>query len=607
MRSRKQPMTSSTGNLTIIFNGEIYNHQELRVDLKQAGRSFKGNSDTETIVEAIDLWGLEPTLKRLNGMFAIACWDRRKKTLQLARDRIGIKPVYYGWVKDFFVFASELKPFKIVAKHFKLSANQISNEAVSLFLKHNYIPAPYSIYQKIFKLEPGSFLEMKTSEAPLIPADFSPFAKDGRSGPKKYWDITAIAEQACNNPRYSSYQVAKSKTLELLRSSVKYRLMADVPLGVFLSGGIDSSLIASLAQEVNRSPIKSFSIGFHEKEFNEAVHAKKVAQAIGTDHTEFYLSAQDAIDVIPKLPRIYDEPFADSSQIPTFLVSELARRHVTIALSGDGGDEGFYGYSRYIWTDKLWRYFSYCPRIVRSSTASLLMAIPENLINTLYKLAKPLLPASLSFSNFGAKLKRFAEVLGVTDSKELYFALISHWSQPGNIMISQADPRSLLQQKNYLPAISSFKDQMMYMDYLTYIPDDLLTKVDRASMAVSLEVRVPFLDHRVIESALGTDLAFKYNGKSGKLILKDILYDRVPRELLERPKTGFGVPIGKWLRAPLRDWAEDLISKENIDKYGILKHSLIREKWDEHLSGNRNWQYLLWDVLSLQSWLKDNE
>ena len=596
-----QPMTSSSGRYTICYNGEIYNHSELRKDLN---RNFKGHSDTESLIEAIDEWGVEAVLSKINGMFAFSVWDSREKTAWLVRDRLGIKPLYYGWQANKFIFGSELKAFKALPD---LSLD-IDRDSLCLFLRHNYIPAPHSVYQSVFKLEAGSYLKLSLEDTSYVPESFSPHALPGSSkGPKKYWDIREKAQNGIINPFKGDERELNKSVRDLITDSIKIRLMSDVPLGLFLSGGIDSSVTTLLASEVSSSRIKTFSIGFNEDGFNEAQYAAQLAKALGTDHTELYLNAQDALDVIPKLPTMYDEPFSDSSQIPTYLVSKMAREDVTVCLSGDGGDETFCGYARYIWSHSFWSKTKVIPLPLRKLFAGTINNISESSWDSFYRQLKKIIPGFPTISLFGSKVHRFFNLLCLQNRDLLYRQMLTHWDNPEDVLLSGTEPQSLLQLADYKVNYKDFRDEMMYQDYQTYLPDDLLVKVDRAAMAVSLETRVPLIDYRLVELALSIPAARKVKGSKGKMPLRNILYDAMPKSFVDRPKQGFSVPVGQWLRNDLRDWAEDLLSEKKLEEYGVFNSKLIRQTWDEHLSGRKNRQYHLWDVLTLQSWMEESD
>lgn len=577
-----QPMASACGRYIVAFNGEIYNHSELRQSLGHP--SWRGHSDTETLLAAIATWGLEAALKQCVGMFAFALWDRKTKGLTLARDRLGEKPLYYGWQGEVFLFGSELKALKA---HPAFRA-EIDRDALTLFLRHNAIPAPYSIYKGIHKLPPGTFLQLHAGQ------------RDAR--PVAYWSAQMAAEVGQRNLFLGSDAEAGVELERLLGQAVVGQMVAEVPLGAFLSGGIDSTTVVALMQAQSTRPVKTFTIGFNEAGYNEADHAHAVARYLGTEHTELYVTPQDAMDVIPNLSAIYDEPFADSSQIPTCLVSRLARHHVTVSLSGDGGDELFGGYNRYFWARNLWRKFGWMPRPLRAALAGVLTTVPPASWNTAFQKLGQWLPARLRYANPGDKLHKAAEILAVRSPEEIYLGLVSHWKNPALLVPGGHEPSTLLTDPVHLADLPDFEHRMMYLDTVTYLPDDILTKVDRAAMSVSLETRVPLLDHRVVEFAWTLPLAMKIRHGQGKWLLRQVLYRHVPQSLMERPKMGFGVPIDHWLRGPLKAWATALIEPGRLAREGVFDPVPIQRKWAEHQSGSRNWSYYLWDVLMYQQW-----
>jgi len=582
-----QPMVSRNGRFIIVFNGEVYNFRDLRAELEAAGHAFRGHSDTEIMLAAFSQWGVQAATKRFNGMFAFAVWDRDEKLLHLGRDRLGEKPLYYGWMADgTLLFGSELKALKAHPSF----QGEINRDAIAGLLKLNYIADPHSIYQGIYKLPPATLLTWDGSSA--------------RPKPEHYWDLRAVAEASIQDPYRGSEQEAISELEALLKDAVGIRMVSDVPLGAFLSGGIDSSTIVALMQAQSSKPVRTFTIGFHEKNFNEAGFAKEVAQHLGTDHTELYISPRETLDVIPKLPAMYDEPFSDYSQIPTFLVCQMARQHVTVALSGDAGDELFSGYERYFVGRSLWNKISALPGWGRKATAGGLTLLSARTLNTLIEPFKKLLPAKYHHVSVGDKLHKLAEVLRVSEPVDMYQNLVSHWKHPEQVVINGREPITALTDNSNWPRVPDFTHRMMHLDMETYLPGDILTKVDRASMGVSLEGRIPLLDPRVIEFAWRIPLSMKVKGGQGKWLLRQVLYKHVPQKLIDRPKMGFSVPIGEWLRGELRDWAEALLDESRLKREGYFHPAPIREKWHEHLEGSRNWQYYLWDVLMFQAWLE---
>ncbi len=584
-----QPMVSASGRYVLVFNGEIYNYLEIRAELERTGaRTWRGHSDTEVMLAAFEDYGLEDSLKRFVGMFALALWDRQHRELVLARDRLGEKPLYYGRCGGTFLFGSELKALRAHPSF----GGVIDRNALALLFRHNYIPTPHSIYSGVHKLFPGTYLKVRT----------------GREDPQPvaYWSVNEAAELGQRDPFVGSDEEAIEQLEFLLRRAVRQQMLSDVPLGAFLSGGVDSSAIVALMQAQSTVPIRTFTIGFQEQAYNEAEHAKAVARHLGTDHTELYVTPQQAIDVIPLLPTLYDEPFADSSQVPTFLLSALARRHVTVSLSGDAGDELFAGYNRYVITQKAWRSLSRVPVGVRTRMANLITSIPPHAFDAMAPILSRL-PGVQRVALLGDKLHKGAGVLASRTVEQLYHGLVSHWRDPSAVVASSIEPLTMLTDPSRHPRLDGDVSRMMALDQLTYLPDDILTKVDRAAMGVSLETRVPFLDHRVVEFAWRLPLGLKLRGGVGKWVLRKVLYKYVPQRLIERPKQGFGIPIDAWLRGPLRGWAEELLSEERLRREGMLNSKLIREKWVEHQSGARNWQYHLWDVLMFQAWLANEK
>ena len=578
-----QPMECPFGRYIIVYNGEVYNFNEIRKDIEKEGVKFKGNSDTEVILAAISKWGLERALSVFNGMFTFCIWDKKERRLYLVRDRIGIKPLYFGVQKGILFFASELKA---------LCANQlflpeIDRNALALFFRHNYIPAPYSIYQNIQKLKPGHYAVVDKNLNVSI---------------RCFWDIRRITEQGIEHPLDLSEKESIDEAEKLLFDSVSKRMVADVPLGAFLSGGVDSSTVVALMQAQSSIPVKTFTIGSYEESFNEAGFAKMVAKHLGTDHTELYIKSEEAAEVIPRLADIYDEPFSDSSQIPTFLVSQLTRKFVTISLSGDGGDETFGGYNRYFWAGSIWNKIKYLPAFLRSELAILLKGVSPAGWDKMFGKFEFLLPNIFKQRLPGDKLHKLADILASFSNDDLYLGLVSHWRRPEDLILNSQEPKTILRDETVKKKIPNFVDRMMFFDLTTYLPDDILTKLDRASMSVSLEARVPILDHRIVEFSRRLPSSLKIGKKENRWLLRQVLYKYVPKELIERPKMGFGIPLDAWLRGPLRDWAEDLLDEKKIKRDGFLNPEPIKKLWREHLSGRRNWQYLLWDVLMFQDW-----
>lgn len=576
--SGHQPMLSADGRFVIAYNGEVYNYKAIAKELVAAGRPVSGGSDTAVLLEACALWGVERALAKCIGMFAFALWDRETRTLTLARDRLGIKPLYWGRFGELFLFGSELKALRVHGGW----PEEIDQGALLAYFRHGYVPAPYSIFEGVHKLEPGHVLTI---------------GPDGEPVSRQYWDLRRFAREGAADPFTGTYEEARDQLEALLLDSVGQRLVSDVPLGAFLSGGVDSSAVVALMQAKSDRPVRSFSIGFNEQAYNEAIHAKAVAAHIGTDHTELYVTPQQALDIIPELPRWYDEPFADSSQIPTLLLSRLTRDHVTVSLSGDGGDEVFAGYNRYFWAERIRRSVGWMPRPLRAALAAGLTAVPPGGWNAL----AGVLPRRLVPPQVGDKAHKVAAILNAGDMDAVYRRLVSQWAKPERLMPGVVEPRGVLWNGALIGDRPDAMGRMQLADMMTYLPDDILTKVDRASMAVALEARVPLLDHRVVEFAWRLPRAFLVRDGQGKAILRDVLYKYVPRALIERPKMGFGVPIDAWLRGPLRDWAEDLLDERRLREGGLLDPAPVRKAWQDHLSG-MNHQYALWTVLMFESW-----
>ena len=585
-----QPMLSVCGRYVITFNGEIYNFKSLRGELIGLGYEFRGRSDTEVMLACISQWGLVSAVKRFNGMFAFALWDRGGRQLHLVRDRFGEKPLYYGWMGKTFLFGSELKALRA---HPHCEA-EINRDGLTLFLRHNYVPAPYSIYKGISKVLPGTI------------ATISPNAIGCSPLFTRYWSVQGSAQQGVAETFAGSEIEAVACLDELFRDAVKLRMEADVPLGAFLSGGIDSSTIVSLMQAQSSKPVQTFTIGFNEDGYNEAHSAKAVACHLGTAHTELYVRPEEAMAVIPRLPTLYDEPFADSSQIPTFLISELARRDVTVSLSGDGGDELFAGYDRYFWSLRIWQKMRGMSRRSRVLAAKGLRMLSRDTWESIVQSLAPILPERIIRRSPGVKVHRLAELLMTECSEELYLSLVSHWKTPASLISGASEPPTVLTDRAQWADVPDFLHRMMSFDMMSYLPDDILVKIDRASMGVSLETRVPFLDHRLAEFAWRLPLSMKIRDGQGKWLLRQILYRYVPKALVERPKKGFRIPLDSWLRGPLREWAESLLDEKRLRDQGFFDPHPIREMWAEHLSSRHNWEYHLWDVLMFQAWLENN-
>ena len=601
-----QPMHSVSGRYVIVFNGEVYNHLSLRKQLAADGaqqRAWQGHSDTETLLACFETWGITKSLQDFVGMFAFAVWDRQERLLTLARDRMGEKPLYYGWCNGgsgSFIFGSELKALR----QYPRFTNPIARDVLPLYLRYSYIPAPYSIYQGIYKLEPGCMLTVGSLGSYVEPS-FVPHApcKDTGWTLQRYWSLHDQIKKR-ESGMILDEREALSSLETTLTASVRIQSVADVPLGAFLSGGIDSSLIAALMQGQTTKPIKTFTIGFEEEGYSEAVYAKAVAEHLHTDHTEIYLNASQAMEVIPQLPTLYDEPFADSSQIPTFLVAQMARQYVTVALSGDGGDELFGGYNRYLWAPKIWRKIAWLPFVIRQQLSRLLLLASTNNLLTHWQGIVRRLPIALA----GEKLQKLGQRLqDVRDIDDFYLSLVSEWRTPEEAVMTAHEPKHFLMSRDKWPQLKQAEERMMYCDAMAYLPDDILCKIDRAAMGVSLETRVPFMDHRVVELAWRLPLHMKIRDGQGKWPLRQLLYKYVPRELIERPKQGFAIPLGKWLRGPLRDWAEHLLDPVRLSEQGYFRSEPIRQKWQEHMSGKYNQEHSLWSILMFQAWLETQQ
>jgi asparagine synthase (glutamine-hydrolysing) len=585
----KQPMVSDSHRFILVFNGEVYNCQQIKIELqKELGEiPWRGRSDTEVLLRAVEYWGVETAVEHLNGMFAFACWDRKKKALYLVRDRLGKKPLYYGWNSSCFVFSSELKG--IIAGIETFSVNR---KALPFLLKHNFIPSPHSILKGIYKLPAGAMVVLPL-ERLRSQRDFSPFPRKERviGMPYYYWHLKAIITESWKRQLTTSFEQIASDVEKLLFDSVALRMEADVPVGAFLSGGIDSSLVTALMQAQSRESVKTFSIGF-QGEGNEAVFAGKVAQHLGTDHTELYITPELLVQQIPRLPEISDEPVGDTAVLPTFFVSRLAKRDVTVVLSGDGGDELFAGYPRYIWTKEYWQRarsrVAWMPPLLRKIVMRAIRELPANVLR-----AFP----------YGFRLNEMAATLYYETPEDVYHSLIDHWQEGIRSTLGNEPVWSVLTTPNDWPKNFDPVQQMVYLDLAARLPDSIVSKVDRASMQLSLETRCPLMDYRLVELAMKIPTDMKINRGQGKWMLRQLLYRYVPKELVDRPKKGFKMPISDWLRGPLREWAADLLSERKIVNDGYFKPELIMKKWQEHLSGQKDWHYDLWNVLMFQAWL----
>ncbi len=573
-----QPMLSADGRLVVTFNGEIFNFQELRAELAARGVTFRGTSDTEVMLEAFAVFGIAPTVKRLIGMFTIGVWDRRERTLTLVRDRLGIKPLYWTKFGALFLFGSEPRALRA----FPGWQPRIDRAALAGFMRHNYVPASRSIYEGVRRLEPGTILTLPWGGEPTI---------------ERFWDARAVAQAGLADPLRADDHELTDRLEELLRDAVKRRMVADVPVGAFLSGGIDSSTVAALMSAANAGPVRTYTMGFDEAGYDEAKDAAAVARHLGTAHTEMTVTAKDALDVIPRLPDIYDEPFADPSQIPTYLVSALTRQHVTVALSGDGGDELFAGYNRYRLATRLWRSLRLLPQPLRAALARIITAVPagrwSQLLSVMPERARP--------RQAGDKLHKLAATLSGDGESALYRRLVTQW-EPAEVMPGVEEAKGVLWDASIERDFPNALERMQFLDLATYLPDDILTKVDRASMAVALEARVPLLDHRVVEFAWRLPRTAMIRGGVSKWLLRQVLYRHVPRALVERPKMGFAVPLADWLRGPLRPWAEDLLAEPRLRQAGFFEATVVRGAWAEHLGGRRDHAIPLWGVLMFEAW-----
>ena len=581
-----QPMTSPDGRYVIAYNGEVYNFADLRTELEGRGRRFRGHSDTEVVLGAISEWGLLPALERFIGMFAFALWDGAERRLHLVRDRLGIKPLYYGRIRRRFVFASELRAIR---HHPDFDAD-IDRDALALYLRFNNVPAPWSIFRGIRKLMPGTVLSV-----------------DGKSGDEtvtSFWSLRDIAEKGVAAPFAGDEDEAEERLEGLLRDAVKDRMVADVPLGVLLSGGIDSNAVAALMQAANSTPVSSFTVAFPGSRYDEGEDARAVARHLGMHHSELAVTAADVLAAVPELPAMVDEPFADSSQIPSLLISRHARREVTVCLSGDGGDEVFGGYNRYAWCEPAYDRLRLVPRAVRKVVGHAMTAVAPTTWDHLFQGLAPLLPRSWRLHDAGDKVHKAAGVIAAPDLASIYRRLVSQWQQPESVVVNCRALSTLIDRPEEWASLPDFTRQMAYLDTMTYLPDDILAKVDRASMAASLEVRVPLLDHRVVEFAWSLPMSMKVGGGLTKRILRRVLYRFVPRELIDRAKWGFSVPIHEWLRGPLHDWADALLAEKQLRDDGLFDPGAVRAAWQQHLSGRRNLQHELWSILMFQAWLR---
>lgn len=577
-----QPMASVCGRYQLVFNGEVYNFNSLRSDLEQQGHKFNGQSDTEVILKGFEVWGLESTLKKMKGMFALALYDVNEKNLFLARDRMGEKPLYYSFVDGGVIFGSELHALKVHPRFNR----EIDRDSLAILLRHNVISAPNSIYKNTKKLLPSHYLKIELSESHIDPESIAPHC---------YWSL-----EDCFSEQVVEFNDASESLENTLISIIDEQMISDAPLGAFLSGGIDSSTIVALMQIQSSRPIKTFTIGFNEPGFNEAEHAKAVAEHLGTEHTELYVSAKDALRVVEKLSAIYDEPFADSSQIPTYLLSSMTKEHVTVALSGDGGDELLCGYSRYLAVSKRWSERN----TLKNRAKKVFFSLPGWLLCPIVKLLhneSKGLPRNL----LKRKINRERVIMGARSIDDFYRQSVSLWGDPSSVVLGATESEYGLT----LPIPDHIKNDplktMMWQDLNWYLPDDILVKVDRAAMACSLETRVPMLDHRFVEQALSINTKLNVSAKNGKQLLRSILYRHVPQELVDRPKTGFGIPIDQWLRGDLKSWAEVLLEPDRLQREGFFNVTMISDMWQAHISSQGNYGYELWGILMFQVWLEN--
>jgi asparagine synthase (glutamine-hydrolysing) len=582
-----QPMMSPDGRWVISYNGEIYNHRTLRHRLVGEGLAFRGGSDTEVLVAAVQQWGLEPALEACEGMFALALWDRHRRELHLVRDRFGEKPLYYGWVGEQLAFASELKALCGLPG---FNAD-IDRDAVALYLRHNCVPAPHTIYRQVAKLLPGQMVSVGSDARPgRLPSS------------RPYWSARQAVEEARRHQLDGPPEVLADQLEAALSASVAARMVADVPVGAFLSGGVDSSVVVALMQQHSAQPVRTFTVGFADSAFDESAEAAAVASHLGTDHTPLQLSDGDGTDLIPLLPDIWDEPFGDISEIPMHLVSRLARTQVTVSLSGDGGDELFAGYNRHAWLERLWRRSSALPDPVRRMAGTALGRVPPALVDGVAR-ATAVLPSRMQIRNPALKLAKVAKVLAASGPEEAYLSLVSYWDDAESMVVGAGPTVSMASRPAEWPALNGITEQMLWLDLVGYLPDDILTKLDRAAMATSLETRVPFLDRGVFDVAWRLPMSVKLHEGTTKWLLRQVLYRHVPAELVERPKMGFGFPIGPLLRGPLRPWAEELLDERRLRHQGLLDPEPIQRAWQQHLRGRRDLAHELWAILALQAWL----
>lgn len=604
----QQPMSSRSGRYTICFNGEIYNYRALAQEIETLTESNSSDThrvghpcgDTATMLAAFELFGVQKALSKFVGMFAFALWDEQLQELTLARDRAGEKPLYYGWKDGKFLFSSELLPLLEYSK----SKFLIDPTSLGQLFKFGSVPTPLSIFEEIYKLPAAATLTLSRKALQQRPLDFDPYHNVSGSGPRRYWDLSGFLPRAAATRVLKSEEQYISEFESLLTEAISGQMVSDVPLGAFLSGGIDSSLVVAIMQSLSKTAVKTFCIGFSQKSHDEAPFASAVARHLGCEHNELYVSEQDALDVIPLLPDIYNEPFGDSSQIPTYLVSKMTRQSVTVSLSGDGGDEIFGGYERYLWTNKLWSYLRWLPSVLRPPLAALGESLPGDAIDRLVETSGSFLPQSLQIKNAGAKIKRAISIGTSASAEDLCLMLLSQRCELEKVLPAFQPSKNYLSSPNSWPQSSDLLTRMMWLDFETYLPDDILVKVDRASMAVALESRAPFLDHRVVEFAFGLPTLMKVRGRDSKYLLRRLLAKYVPTTLTDRPKMGFGIPLAQWLSGQLRPWAEDLLSHQALSESGMLNSQAIIQIWKRHLAGDHSNQYFLWHVLMFQAWFR---
>lgn len=603
----RQPMLSANRRYRITYNGEIYNHQDLGNELIEHGKEFRGRSDTEVLLAAIEYWGLPETLSKIVGMFAFALWDAKEMVLHLVRDRIGEKPLYYGWVGKAFVFASELKAFFAYPEWH----GEIDRNALASYLRFNYIPAPRSIYRGIYKLLPGCRLEITNKDIECR-SKIVPYPDIRTAGntitPTRYWSLANTIKSG-NENAYKDHDAGTviAQLDGVFRKVIQEHQYADVKTGLLLSGGIDSSLIAALAQDQNTVNLRTFTVGFSDTQYNESGYAAAVAKYLGTDHTELHVAPNDALEVIESLPQIYDEPFADISQVPMVLISRLARKSVKVALSGDGGDEFFGGYNRYLWLERARSYKHRLPAKFTKAIARTLTGIAPDRWDRAYDSLVPNSFVRNKLKRPGESLHKFARCLLANDAHAMYISTVSQWLQCDEVIKQATEPDLFVNCKHEWNRFPDFVQKMMYLDGISYLPDDILVKVDRASMSTGLEMRAPFLDKRIVDFAVHLPVDVKLRDGQTKWLLRQLLYKYVPRKLIDRPKMGFAVPVATWLRGPLRDWAESLLDERLMLDQGFFDPTPVRRKWQEHLSGKSNWQYHLWNILMFQAWLEQQK